>query len=128
MASSESFGAQEGHGERVVAWINERAAKDGARLEARLYGHTIRTRNFGSFEMFSWVGDARAARRAVVRASRRFRVRVIEGGYKARERVLSTRRVDYAMVRDGERVLGRLKFEAPRLRGGPWALCGEELR
>lgn len=112
----------------MVAWINERAAKDGARLEARLYGHTIRTRNFGSFEMFSWVGDARAARRAVVRASRRFRVRVIEGGYKARERVLSTRRVDYAMVRDGERVLGRLKFEAPRLRGEPWALCGEELR
>jgi len=128
MGASESFGVQEGHGERVVAWINERATREGARLEARLYGHTVRTQNFGSFEMFSWMGDTKAARRAVVRASKRFRVRVIEGGYKARERVFSTRRVDYAMVRDGERVLGRLKFEAPRLGGGPWTLRGEELR
>lgn len=128
MAASEAFGVQEGHGARVVEWINGYAAREGAKLEARLYGHTVRTRNFGSFEMFSWMGDSRAARRAVVRASRRFRVRVIEGGYKARERVFSTRRVDYAMVRDGARVLGRLKFEAPRLGGGPWSLCGEELR
>lgn len=128
MAGSESFGVQEGHGARVVAWINEHAARQGARLEARLYGHTVRTQNFGSFEMFSWMGDVKAARRAVVRASRRFRVRVIEGGYKARERTFSTRRVDYAMVRDGERVLGRLRFEAPRLGRGPWALSGEERR
>ncbi len=128
MGGAESFGAQEGHGERVVEWINAYAAKSGLKLEARLYGHTVKTQNFGSFEMFSWVGDVKAARRAVVRASKRFRVRVIEGGYKTRESILSTRRVDYAMVRDGERTVGRLKFEAPLLGNRPWKLCAEETR
>lgn len=124
---SESFGVEKGHGREVVEWINEQAAKRHYKLEARLYGHAIKTENFGAFEMFSWIGDARNARSLVVRASKRFRVRIIEGGYKPRERLLRIRRFDYAMVRRGERVIGHIEFEAPRL-GGVWTVKAEERR
>lgn len=124
---SESFGVEKGHGREVVEWINEQAAKRHYKLEARLYGHAIKTENFGAFEMFSWIGDARNARTLVVRASKRFRVRIIEGGYKPRERLLRIRRFDYAMVRRGEKVIGHIEFEAPRF-GGVWTVKAEERR
>ena len=127
MRDSESFGAERGRGREVVDWINEQAAKRHYRLEARLYGHDIETENFGAFEMFSWVGDVKNARSLVVKASKRFGVRVIEGGYKPRERVLRMRRSDYAMVRRGDRVIGHLELEAPLL-GGMWRVRAEERR
>ena len=126
MASSETFGVQEGRGEAAVAWINEYAKKNGLKLEARLYGHTVRTQNFGGFEMFSWMGNAKAARQAVIRASKRFHVRVIEGGYKTREGMFSTTKTDYAMVRDGSRTVGKIKFEAPRIGSRMWEPVSEE--
>lgn len=127
MRDSESFGAERGHGREVVDWINGQAARHRYRLEARLYGHDIETENFGAFEMFSWVGDVKNARSLVVKASKRLGVRVIEGGYKPRERVLRMRRFDYAMVRRGDRVIGHLELEAPLL-GGTWRVKAEERR
>lgn len=126
MGDSETFGVEAGSGEAVVGWINEQARRGGMRLEARLYGGTLETGSFGSFEMFSWVGDARAARRLVVRASKRFRVRVIEGGYKTREATFRLRRGDFGMVRRGDRLIGRLELEAPRLGRGGWRVRAEE--
>ncbi|MDA7952203.1 MAG: hypothetical protein MPI95_07185 [Nitrosopumilus sp.] len=128
MASSETFGVEEGMGPEVVRWMNERSRESGARLEARLYGRTISTANFGRFELFSWMGDPQAARRLLTRASKRFRVRVIEGGYKPKETVFRTKKYDYAMVKRGEKTIGRLEFEAPRLGRGDWTLRGEERR
>ena len=52
MRDSETFGIEKGHGQEVIDWLNEQA-KD-KKLEARLYGYTIKTENFGEFEMFSW--------------------------------------------------------------------------
>ncbi len=122
MRDSETFGTELGSGQKVVEWLNRQST---GRLEARLYGHIVSTKNFGEFEMFSWMGDVQAARKMVIRASKRFKVKVIEGGYKPRERVFRMSKFDYAIVRRGEQTLGHLEFEAP-LFGGFWKLKGEE--
>lgn len=127
MGSSETFGVESGRGAEVVGWMNEQAGSGGGRLEARLYGRTVSTENFGDFEMFSWMGDAKAARRLLLRASKRFKVRVIEGGYKPRERTFRVGRHDYAMVRRGGRTVGHIEFAAPRI-GGQWEVLAEERR
>lgn len=128
MGDSETFGVEKGHGGEVVDWINEQARSRKIKLEARLYGYELKTDNFGSFEMFSWVGDVQAARKLTVRASKRFRVRVIEGGYKPKEKIFHTKRFDYAMVRRGEKVIGHMHLEAPRFSRANWTVKAEERR
>ena len=126
MNESETFGAEKEYAEMVIAWMNEEAKKRKGKFEARLYGYTITTENFGTFEMFSWMGDVKAARSLITKASKRFKAKVIEGGYKAKEKVYSRKRSDYAMVRKGDRVIGHLQFTAPRFGSGNWELVAEE--
>ena len=126
MRESETFGAENGSGEEIVQWMNEEAKKRKQKFEARLYDYTIKTENFGTFEMFSWMGDVKIARSLIVKASRKFRVKVIEGGYKAKEKIYSTKKADFAMVRKGDRIIGHLKFTAARFGKGDWELVEEE--
>ena len=105
MNESETFGAEKDFAEMIITWMNEEAVKRKVKFEARLYGYTITTENFGTFEMFSWMGDVKVARSLITKASKRFRARVIEGGYKAKEKVYSTKKSDFAMVRKGDRVI-----------------------
>ena len=126
MKESETFGAEKGSGEELVQWMNEEAKKRKQKFEARLYDYTIKTENFGTFEMFSWMGDVKIARNLIVKASKKFREKVIEGGYKAKEKIYSTKKSDFAMVRKGDRVIGHLKFTAARFGKGDWELVEEE--
>lgn len=126
MRDSETFGVEKGHGEEVVNWLNEQADSEKVKLKARLYGHVISTQNFGEFEMFSWMGDVQIARRMIVKASKRFKVRVIEGGYKPKEKIFRVKKFDYAMVRKGDKVIGHLEFEASRIGNEMWKLVAEE--
>ena len=126
MRESETFGAEKGSGKDLVEWMNEEAKKRNMKFEARLYDYTIKTENFGTFEMFSWIGDVKIARSLIVKASKKFRVKVIEGGYKAKEKIYSTKKADFAMVRKGDRVIGHLKFTAARFGKGDWELVEEE--
>ena len=126
MRESETFGAEKGSGEELVQWMNEEAKKRKQKFEARLYDYTIKTENFGTFEMFSWMGDVKIARSLIVKASKKFRVKVIEGGYKAKEKIYSTKKADFAMVRKGDRVIGHLKFTTSRFGKGDWELVEEE--
>ena len=126
MGDSETFGIEAGRGSEVVSWLNEKAGEQKARLEARLYGYTISTDNFGDFEMFSWVGDAHAARKLLIRASKRFRVRVIEGGYRTKEASFSLQRSDHAKVKRGEKTIGTIEFEAPRIGRAQWTVQNEQ--
>ena len=128
MRDSETFGIEDGYGDRVIRWLNDAAAEGGLKFEARKYGYRIRTENFGSFEMFSWIGSVHHARKLVVRAGKRFKIRTLEGGYKTRERTFSVKRTDYAMVRRGDKLIGQLQFEAPRFGGGQWVVRAEERR
>jgi len=126
MSESETFGAESGSGKELISWMNEEAKKKGSKFEARLYDYVIKTENFGTFEMFSWIGDVKVARNLIVKASKKFRVKVIEGGYKAKEKIYSTKKMDFAMVRKGDRVIGHLQFSAPRFGKGDWELVEEE--
>ena len=112
MAGSESFGVESGFGEQVLEWMNSEAKKRKSKFEARSYSYEITTKNFGTFEMFSWIGDVKAARSLITKASRRFKIRVIEGGYRTKEKVLKSKKTDFAMVRKGERVIGHLEFSS----------------
>ncbi|MGI0082343.1 MAG: hypothetical protein ACREAG_03440 [Nitrosopumilaceae archaeon] len=126
MGSSETFGVGKGHGSEVIEWMNSEAKKSNLKFEARLYGYEIDTKNFGSFEMFSWIGDTKAARSLITKASKRFKIRVIEGGYKAKEIMLKLDKTDYAMVRKGDRVIGHIEFSSSRVTGSKWVVKIEE--
>jgi hypothetical protein len=126
MKNSESFGIESGYGSKVIEWLNDEVKKQNLKFEARLYGHVITTQNFGSFEMFSWVGDVQIARKLIIKASKRFKIKIIEGGYKTKERIFHTKKSDYAMVRKGDEIIGHLEFEASRFGREKWMVKAEE--
>ena len=128
MAGSETFGVEKGFGEVAVKWMNGEAEKLDLKFEARLYGYEIDTKNFGPFEMFSWIGDVKAARSLIVKTSNRFKIKVIEGGYKARVIMLKLESSDYAMVRKGQRIIGHIEFSSSRITGSKWTVKLEERR
>ena len=126
MGDSETFGIEKGYGEEVIAWLNEQAKTQKIKLEARLYGYNITTKNFGEFEMFSWIGDVQIARKLIIKASKRFKIKVIEGGFKPKERVFRMKKFDYAKVKKGEKTIGQLEFVAPRFGNSQWEIQNEE--
>jgi len=126
MAGSETFGVESGFEERVLEWMNSDAKKRKLKFEARSYGYSISTENFGTFEMLSWIGDVKAARSLITKASKRFKVRVIEGGYRTKEKVFKRKKSDFAMVRKGDRVIGHLEFSSSLFGDTKWKLETEE--
>ena len=125
---SESFGIEKGHGREIIDWLNEQAQEKGYKFEARLYGYDLETDNFGTFEMFSWRGEVQNARKLIIKASKRFKVKVIEGGYKTKEKIFHTKKSDYGMVRKGDKVIGHIEFEASRFGREKWKIKEEERR
>ncbi len=126
MAGSETFGVESGFGERFLEWMNSDAKKRKLKFEARAYNYEITTKNFGTFEMFSWIGDVKVARSLITKASKRFKVRAIEGGYRTKEKVLKRKKTDFAMVRKGDRVIGHLEFSSSLFGDTKWKLETEE--
>ena len=126
MAGSETFGVESGFTDEVLGWMNSEAKKRKSKFEARSYDYEITTKNFGTFEMFSWIGDVKVARNLIVRARKRFKIRVIEGGYRTKEKVLKATKSDFDMVRKGERIIGHLEFSASVLGNSMWKLKNEE--
>ena len=126
MRDSETFGVEKNHGEEVTAWLNEQAKKQGVKLEARLYGYSVATKNFGDFEMFSWIGDVQIARKLAVKASKRFKIKIIEGGYKPKEIVFRMKKFDYAKIKKGDKTIGQLEFTASRFGNNQWEIQNEE--
>lgn len=126
-SDSETFGIEKGHGQEAIDWLNEEAKKNNLKFEARLYGQEITTQNFGTFEMFSWMGDITVARKLTVKVSKRFKIKVIEGAYKTKERIFKMRKQDYGLVRRGDKVIGHLEF-ASSVIGGKWEVVEEEMR
>ena len=123
---SETFGVEKGHGKEIIEWLNAHSNKNGLKLEARLYGYTVSTANFGDFDMFSWMGDVQAARKLIIKASKRFKVKVIEGGYKPKEKVFRMKKYDYGKVRKGDKNIGQIEFIASRFGNEQWKVSKEE--
>ena len=128
MRDSETFGIEKDHGEEVTRWLNEQAKSQGLKLEARLYGYSISTKNFGDFEMFSWMGDVQIARKLIIKASKRFKIKVIEGGYKPKEKVFRMKKFDYAKVKKGDKTIGQIEFAVSRFGNKQWEIQDEERR
>ena len=128
MGDSETFGVEKGHGEEIISWLNEQAKSQSVKLEARLYGYAISTENFGDFEMFSWIGDVQIARKMIIKASKRFKVKVIEGGYKPKEKIIKMKKFDFAKVKKGDKTIGQLEFTASRFGNKHWKIQNEERR
>ena len=126
MRDSETFGVEKGHGEEVVSWLNEQAKSQSVKLEARLYGYSVSTKNFGDFEMFSWIGEVQIARKMIIKASKRFKVKIIEGGYKPKEKIIRMKKFDFAKVKRGEKTIGQLEFVASRFGNSQWEIQNEE--
>ena len=126
MGGSETFGVESGFAKEVLEWMNNEAKKRKSKFEARVYNYEIATKNFGTFDMFSWIGDVKVARNLIVRASKRFKIRVIEGGYRTKEKVLKSKKTDFAMVRKGERVIGHLEFSSSVFGNSLWQLKSED--
>ena len=126
MGNSETFGIEKGHGEEVITWLNEQTKSQGTKLEARLYGYNISTKNFGDFEMFSWMGDVQIARKLIIKASKKFKIKVIEGGYKPKEKVFRIKKFDFAKVKRGNKTIGQLEFVVSRFRNEQWKIQNEE--
>jgi len=126
MRDSETFGVEKGHGEQVVSWLNKQAKSQSIKLEARLYGYSISTKNFGDFEMFSWIGDVQIARKMIIKASKRFKIKVIEGGYKPKEKLIRMKKFDFAKIKRGDKTIGQLEFVASRLGNSQWEIQNEE--
>jgi len=126
MADSETFGVEKGHGEEVVSWLNDQAKSQSIKLEARLYGYTVTTENFGEFEMFSWIGNVQHARKMIIKASKRFKVKVIEGGYKPKEKIIKMKKFDFAKVKKGDKTIGQLEFVLSRFGNKHWEIQNEE--
>ena len=128
MRDSETFGIEKDHGEEVTQWLNEQAKSQGLKLEARLYGYSISTKNFGDFEMFSWMGDVQIARKLIIKASKRFKIKVIEGGYKPKDKVFRMKKFDYAKVKKGDKTVGQIEFAVSRFGSKQWEIQNEERR
>lgn len=123
---SETFGIERGYGAQAVEWMNEEAKKMGRKFEARLYNYEINTKNFGSFEMFSLIGEPKVAREITTRASKRFKIKVIEGGYKTRKLLVKIAKNEYGVVKKGDRVIGQIEFESSRFAHNNWQITKEE--
>ena len=126
MGNSETFGVQKGHGKEIVEWLNQQSKTQNSKLEARLYNYEISTKNFGDFEMFSWMGDVQIARRMIIKASKKFKIKVIEGGYKPKEKVFRMKKFDFAKVKKGDKTIGQLEFAVSRFGNAQWEIQDEE--
>ena len=126
MANSETFGVEKGHGEKIVGWLNEQSKIQNIKLEARLYNYEVSTKNFGDFEMFSWMGDVQIARKMIIKASKKFKIKVIEGGYKPKEKLFKLKKFDFAKVKKGDKTIGQLEFSVSRLGNAQWEIQNEE--
>ena len=126
MGNSETFGVQKGHGKEIVEWLNEQSKTQKTKLEARLYNYEISTKNFGDFEMFSWIGDVQIARRLIIKASKKFKIKVIEGGYKPKEKVFKMKKFDFAKVKKGDKTIGQIEFAVSRFGNAQWEIQDEE--
>jgi len=117
---------QKGHGKEIVGWLNEQSKKQNNKLEARLYDYEISTKNFGDFEMFSWMGDVQIARKMIIKASKKFKIKVIEGGYKPKDKIFKMKKLDFAKVKKGDKTIGQLEFAVSRFGNGQWEIQDEE--
>ena len=111
MGDSETFGIEKDHGEEVTQWLNEQAKSQGLKLEARLYGYSISTtKTLEILKCFHGWAMFKLHRKLIIKASKRFKIKVIEGGYKPKEKVFRMKKFDYAKVKKRDKTIGQIRI------------------
>ena len=122
------YGAEKGNGEKIITWISEQAESAGLKLEVRLEDYLLTTENFGEFELFSLSDDSVSVRKLISKAGKRFGIKMIEGGYKEKARIIRRKKSDYAKVLKSDKVIGHLELETSRFGSRKWEIKAEERR
>ena len=120
------YGAEKGNGEKVTEWLNEQAEDSGIKLKVKLENSVLTTQNFGDFELLSLSDDSVSSRKLLLKAGKRFGIRMIEGGYKEVARIIRRRKSDYAKVLKGDKIIGHLELETSRFGAKKWEVKAEE--
>lgn len=122
------YGTEKGHGTKIISWLNEQAESTGLKLEVKLEDYLLTTQNFGEFELFSLSDDSIPVRKLILKAGKKFGVKMIEGGYNEKARILRRKKSDYAKVLKNETIIGHLELETPRFGSKKWEIKAEERR
>jgi len=127
MPSSDTFGAQAGSGEKVVQWMNEQIGRKNKEGKMELSGQVIETSRFGKFELLAYDGDLPFARDLIVKASKRFKIKTLEGGYKPKAFFsFSVGSREYAKVHSNGSLVGYVELTKARLLGAKWGVTSEK--
>jgi len=122
------YGTEKGNIDKVVSWLNEQAESEGLKLNVKSEDYLLSTQNFGDFELFSVSDDSLPVRKLISKAGKRFGIKMIEGGYKEKARIIRRRKSDYAKVLKGDKVVGHLELESARFGRLKWEIKTEERR
>jgi translation initiation factor IF-1 len=123
-----AYGAEKGNIENVISWLNEQTSSGGLKLNIKSEDYILSTQNFGEFELFSLSDDSLTVRKLISKAGKRFGIKMIEGGYKEKARIIRRRKSDYAKVLKGDKVIGHLELESARFGKLKWEVKAEERR
>lgn len=127
MVGSDTFGAQQGYGEKVVEWMNGEAKKSKKKGRAELNGHVIETSRFGKFELLNWSEELPVGRDLIIKASKRYKIKTLEGGYKPKSFFsFSVGSKDYAKVHYNGNIMGYVELTKARLPGAKWSVSSEK--
>ena len=121
------YGTEKGYGKKITSWLNEQAQSDNLDLEI-FNGDSLVTQNFGDFDLFFLSDDSIPVRKLIQKAGKRFNVKMIEGGYEERARIIRRKKSDYAKVLKGDKVIGHLELESSRFGSTKWEIKSEERR
>ena len=66
------------------------------------------------------------ARKLIIKASKKFKIKIIEGGYKPKEKVFKMKKFDFAKVKKGDKTIGQLEFAVSRFGNAEWEIQDEE--
>ena len=113
MASADNFGLEARNAEEGVRWLNEYAAKNKLKFNARLADHSLETVRFGAFRLVSWEGDWSVARNAFKKASGKLGIKAIESGYHEKKDLISAflgGGSEYGKVYSSGRLVGNIEL------------------
>ena len=65
-------------------------------------------------------------RKLIIKTSKRFKVKVIEWGYRPEEKLFKMKKLDFAKVKKGEKTIGQIEFAVSRFRNKQWEIQNEE--
>jgi len=88
LAPSSRFAVESGFGEKAVSWIREYVQANDVKLDVKNEEYTLISKNFGIFEIISWKGDWNDARKIILKASKKMKIKVIDPGYHEKNNLL----------------------------------------